>query len=122
MTYAKIVNGEVVETVRNLQKRFPKTSFPRVLPDQHDGFVKVQGKADAPVGKKIVSREIVINAGLPEFEYVLEDVVQDEPSEEEVIFQAIVDKISLTDKEKEDAREKIKQQKGDVNVKSKKTK
>ena len=67
--YALIKEGKIVETTRNLRKKFPNTSFPRELPASHEGWMKVEvPEAEAKDNERVVSREIVMEAWSPCYE------------------------------------------------------
>lgn len=73
--YAKIENGKVTQTTNNIRREFPNVSFPRELPDEHEGWFKVQEVTETvPADKQVASTGIEIVSGKPQRVYVLEDI------------------------------------------------
>ena len=73
--YALIENGSITRTTNDLRKEFPNTSFPKTLPDSHEGFVKVTGDQPAPpAGQKLLETNIIMEDGVPVFSYTYEDI------------------------------------------------
>jgi hypothetical protein len=89
--YARVSGNEVVQTTNNLRKEYPKTSFPKELPDEFDGWVKVTGAPSTKKGRRVLSKNVAITNGKPVFEYEYEDVVDQEaePSELEIRLNAL---------------------------------
>jgi hypothetical protein len=65
--HALIENNNIIRTTNNLRREFPNTSFPRKLPDEFEGWVKIAAP-DVPEGKKI--GDVVLVDGVPTFEVV----------------------------------------------------
>lgn len=77
--HAKIENGAVVETTPNLRRKFPHTSFPRNLPDQHGGWQKVVDPGpSAPAGQRVASSTVDLVGGVPTVAYTYEAIPQAE--------------------------------------------
>lgn len=73
--YALIENGAITRTTGSLRREFPNTSFPKTLPYEHEGWVKVKIEPPAPPsGKQVASENIEIVSGKPERVYTYEDI------------------------------------------------
>lgn len=106
--YAKIENGQIVETISNLKERFPKISFKSdPPPDSHEDFVLVTGDPAPPQGKRVKSRTVTMQDGKPCFLYAYEDIQQQEINETEVRLEALETKAGITQADKDAARLKI---------------
>lgn len=64
--YALVIDNTITETTSNLRGKFPNTSFPKTLPDEYKGWLKVQTPALVE-GEKLLN-DIVLVDGQPTFE------------------------------------------------------
>lgn len=76
--HALIDNNSIVRITNNLRKEFPNTSFPKDLPDEYDGWVKVVDNGSNPSEDKQLSSSFVdLVDGVPTVIYVYEDIPDD---------------------------------------------
>ena len=102
--YAKIENGQVVETTTNIRKKFPNTSFPEGV-TEHEGWVKVEGKAAPAAGKEVSTQTIEVVNSKPVRSFTYKDK---EPDDLEVRLKALEDKAGVTAADKTKARNALK--------------
>lgn len=77
--HALIENNEIVRTASNLRREFPNVSFPRELPEEYEGWVKVvEAPVDSPEERKLARKEVQIVDGAPTLVPVYEDFSKDE--------------------------------------------
>lgn len=79
--YVLVENGKIVKTCDNIKKEFPSTSFPKNLPDEYKGWIRVKNKDKEeeriPEGKKLVSTKVQLVKGEPEIVNIMEDLDED---------------------------------------------
>jgi hypothetical protein len=68
--YALIENDTITRTTNNLKQEFPNTSFPRPLPDSHEGWVKVVDAGGSDFTKR---GDVTLVEGVPTQQYVADD-------------------------------------------------
>jgi hypothetical protein len=68
--YALIEDNAITRTTGNIKSEFPNTSFPRHLPDEHEGWVKVIDNGGAPFTTR---GDIDLVDGVPTQTYVERD-------------------------------------------------
>ena len=83
--YVYIRNGKIVETIGNIRKAFPNTSFPADLPTKYQDpktkkiWTKVEDAgAYAPAGKVFKEKTPVLRDGAPTMQYVFRNKTADE--------------------------------------------
>lgn len=102
--YAKIENGEIVETAKRLKDKFPNTMFNKDGPEEYEGWYLVTGSPEVPEGKKLVSEALEVINGKPVRVFTYEDKNSTE-KEEKVQFLRRKE-LSLIDGEGMDAMRK----------------
>lgn len=68
--YALIEDNKITRTTENLKAEFPHTSFPKPLPEEHEGWVKVEfPEHEIPAEQEILEQQVVLIEGVPTMTY-----------------------------------------------------